>query len=145
MTENTKIERVFAHWMARIDGVSNHARIGSLAIVAANTLIIPFEAFNVLSLYVPTLVVAGVVFLGYAWWYSDREIWNAMARFRVEKSTNYAGPSMRIQTEMWILGKLRAEKGRPLTDDEVAAVQEQLDETYGKYRDGYDLENNGQH
>ena len=137
--------RLAARWLARVDGVSGQLRLAMLGLTGVSTATLTLQQYGHGEYAWPLIVTLSGVTLVYTYLYTEGGVWNQVARDRVDMSTNYAGPTMRIQTEMWVRGKMRAEKGEPLTEQEREAIREELDATFTEYRDGYDLENNGQH
>ncbi|MDS0220753.1 hypothetical protein NDI54_05225 [Haloarcula sp. S1AR25-5A] len=63
-----------------------------------------------------------------------------MARDRKDLSTNFAGPSMRMENELIARGILAAQENRELSEEERTAIKRELNEAFEEYRDGIELE-----
>jgi hypothetical protein len=66
-----------------------------------------------------------------------------MARDRQDLSSNFAGPSMRMENELIARGILAAQETRELSEEERRAIKRELDEAFEEYRDGIELEEDG--
>lgn len=55
-------------------------------------------------------------------------------------STNFAGPSMRMDDELLARGILAAREGRELSEGERLAIDGELDHAFSECRDGIELE-----
>lgn len=84
------------------------------------------------------VVIAGTLVFTYL--YTEGGVWNQMARDRQDLSSNFAGPSMRMNNELLARGILAAQEQRPLSDDERTAIKTELDTAFQEYRDGIDLD-----
>lgn len=125
-----------ARWLARFDGVSGQVKMGSLAVTAFSTFSIMLQNFG-LGHFVPYIGVAAFVFfIVYTYYFTEGGVWNQMARDRVDLSTNYAGPTMRMDDELIGLAVFAAVHERPPTDDERQAISEAVDGGWHDYRDG---------
>ena len=62
-----------------------------------------------------------------------------MPRDRKNLSSNFAGPSMRMNDELIARGLLAAQEKRELSESERAAIKAELDEAFDEFRDGIDL------
>lgn len=88
----------------------------------------------------PLIAVIGVGTLGFTYLYTEGGVWNQMARDRQDLSTNFAGPSMRMNTELVARGMLAAEESRKLSEQERQAIKRELNDAFEEYRDGIELE-----
>jgi len=125
-----------ARWLARIDGVSGQIRVASLGVTAFSTFSLLLQNSGHGELVMPLGLFGLIAVPTYTYLYTEGGVWNQMARDRVDLSTNYAGPTMRIQSEMMARALLAAEKGEPLTTEEREATSEELDAAWTEYRDG---------
>lgn len=132
--------RFAARWMARVEGVSGHIRLASLALTAFSTFSLLLEQVG-LAAYIPYI---GSVGLGglivFTWAYTELGVWNQVIRDERDMSTNHAHPAQRIDDEFIGRAVVAGVKGRQLTDDERRAIDEELDHGFQQYRDGYDLD-----
>ena len=88
----------------------------------------------------PFIAVISVGTLLFTYLYTEGGVWNQMARDRQDLSTNFAGPSMRMNNELLARGILAAQEGRELSKQERLAIKGELDHAFSEYRDGIDLE-----
>lgn len=132
--------RIAARWLARIDGVSGQVRVFSLGVTAFSTFSLVLQNSGHGDLVVP-LGVAGLIAVPvYTYAYTEGGVWNQMARDRVDLSTNYAGPTMRIDDELIARGMLAALKEDTLTQSERDAISDELDDGWNQYRDGIQID-----
>lgn len=132
--------RVAARWLARIDGVSGQVRVFSLGVTAFSTFSLVLQNSGHGNLVVPLGVMGLIAVPLYTYAYTEGGVWNQMARDRVDLSTNYAGPTMRIDDELIARGMLAALKGETLTKGEREAISDELDDGWSQYRDGIQIE-----
>lgn len=125
-----------ARWLARIDGVKGQVQMFSLAVTAFSTFSLMLQGFG-MGHVVPYIGVVGVsVGVAYTYLYSEGGVWNQVARDRVDLSTNYAGPTMRMDDEMIGLAVFAAIHKREPTPEEREAISNTLDDSWNDYRDG---------
>ena len=136
MTANRWWVKVAARWLARIDGVSGQIRVFSLGVTAFSTFSLVLQNSGHGNLVAP-LGVAGLIGVPvYTYLYTEGGVWNQVARDRVDLSTNYAGPTMRMDDEMIARGILAGQKGEQLSPQERKAVSNELDDVWEQYRNG---------
>jgi hypothetical protein len=131
--------RVAARWLARVDGVSGMIRLAMLGLTGISTATLTLRQYGHGEYAWPLIGVVGVGTLVFTYLYTEGGVWNQMARDRKDLSTNFAGPSMRVNNEILARGILAAEEGRELSDGERAAIKRELDDAFAEYRDGIDL------
>jgi hypothetical protein len=131
--------RVAARWLARVDGVSGMIRLAMLGLTGISTATLTLRQYGHGEYAWPLIGVVGVGTLVFTYLYTEGGVWNQMARDRKDLSTNFAGPSMRVNNEILARGILAAEEGRELSDGERAAIKQELDDAFAEYRDGIDL------
>jgi hypothetical protein len=131
--------RVAARWLARVDGVSGMIRLAMLGLTGISTATLTLRQYGHGEYAWPLIGVVGVGTLIFTYLYTEGGVWNQMARDRKDLSTNFAGPSMRVNNEILARGILAAEEGRELSDGERAAIKQELDDAFAEYRDGIDL------
>jgi len=131
--------RFGARWLARIQGVSGHIRLASLGVTAFSTFSLLLEQLGLGAAipYIGAVGVGGLV--AFAYLYSEAGVWNQVQRDQRDLSTNHAHPAQRIDDEFIGRAVVAGTKGRALTDDERQAIQDELDDGFREYRDGYDL------
>jgi len=128
-----------ARWLARIDGVSSQIRVASLSVTAFSTFSLVLQNSGHGELVVP-LGVAGLIGVPlYTYLYAEHGVWNQVQRDKADMSTNYAGPTLRIDDEHIARGIIAGQKGKALTEEERQAIKDELDLTFEEYRDGVDL------
>jgi hypothetical protein len=140
MTANRWWVRIAARWMARVDGVSNMIRLAMLGLTGLSTATLTLRQYGHGEYAWPLIGVVGAGTIVFTYLYTEGGVWNQMARDRTDLSSNYAGPSMRMNNELLARGVLAAEEGRELTEDERAAIRTELDDAFEEYRDGIDLD-----
>lgn len=128
--------RLAARWLARVDGVSGQLRLAMLALTGISTATISLREYGHGEYAWPLIGVIGLGTVVYTYLYTEGGVWNQMARDRVDLSTNFAGPTMRIDDEMIARAIIAGQLGRELNDDERAAISGELDEALEQYRDG---------
>lgn len=132
--------RLAARWLARIDGVKGQVQMFSLAVTAFSTFGVLLQGFG-LGQYVPYIGVVGALgLLGYTYVYAEGGVWNQVNRDRADLSSNYAGPSSRINNEMTARALYAAIESRELTESERQSIKHELDATFTEHRDGINLE-----
>lgn len=142
MTADRWWVRAAARWLARVDGVKNHIQVISLGVTAFSTFSLVLQNSGHGNL-VPYIGAVGLLaFPAYAYLYSEGGVWNQVSRDRVDLSTNFAGPTMRIDDEFIARGILAGERGRELSEEEREAISGELDRAWKQYRDGYDINGN---
>jgi len=131
--------RFAARWMARIEGVSGHIQLASLALTAFSTFSLLLEQVG-LGAYIPYIGTAGLGgLIVFTWAYTELGVWNQVIRDERDMSTNHSHPAQRIDDEFIGRAVVAGVKGRQLTDEERRAIDEELDHGFREYRDGYDL------
>jgi hypothetical protein len=136
MTAEHWAERWVARQLARLDGASGQIRLASLALTAFSTFSIMLQGFGLGDL-VPVAGLAGAVLGGlYVYWYTERDVWNQMARDRQDYSGDWAGPNGLIQAKMTARILAATEKGEPLSDAERDAAETEGKMVFDEHRDG---------
>jgi len=86
---------------------------------------------------VPFVLAIGFVgIVGFTYGYVEWGIYNRKNREKQDRGNNFAKPQNRIDDEMIGRAVGAAVLGRPLDDDEVAAIHEEMDSAYRKFRNG---------
>jgi len=128
-----------ARWIARVNGVKAHIQMVSLAVTAFSTFSIMLQGFG-LGQYVPVVgaggLVGGVI---YTYLYTEGGVWNQVQRDQADLSNNYADPNARINTEMSARAIVSALQASQLDDEQVQALQAELDGSFADLRDGVDI------
>jgi len=130
--------KIAARWLARVDGVSSQIRVGSLGVTAFSTFSLVLQNSGHGEYVVPLGIASLVGFPVYTYLYTEQGVWNQVNRDKNDLSSNFAGPTMRIDDEMIARSMLAALYGRELTDEEREAIQNEADATFEEYRDGVD-------
>jgi len=132
--------RMAARWLARFDGVKGQVQMFSLAVTAFSTFSIMLQGFG-LGHVVPYIGVVGLAGgIAYTYLYTEGGVWNQMSRDRQDMSANWAGPNSAIQGEFTGRSAIAAQLGRPLTDEERAAVRKEREAVFDEYREGIELD-----
>lgn len=139
MTANRWWVRLAARWLARVDGVSGQLRLAMLALTGFSTATLTLRQYGHGQLALPLVGVLSAGMVVYTYLYAEGGVWNQMARDRVDLSTNFAGPTMRMDDELIARGILAAQKGRELESDEREAIKTELDVAFQEYRHGIEL------
>jgi len=132
--------RLAARWLARVDGVSGQLRLAMLGLTGVSTATLTLKQYGHGEYAWPLIASIGAATVVYTYYYTEGGVWNQVSRDRVDMSTNFAGPTMRIDDELTARGILAAQMGRELTDEERQAIKGELDHGFAEYRDGYNLE-----
>lgn len=128
--------RLAARWLARLDGVKGQIQMFSLAVTAFSTFALMLQGFG-LGYVVPYVgIIAIVVGIVYTYLYTEGGVWNQVARDRQDLSTNYAGPTMRMDDELIGLAVFAAIHQREPSPEERQAISNTLDDGWHDYRDG---------
>jgi len=86
---------------------------------------------------VPYVLAAGAVaIIAFAFGYVEFGIYNRKNREVQDRGNDFAKPQNRIDDEMIGRAVGAAVLGRPLDDEEVAAIHEEMDSAYRKFRNG---------
>ncbi len=140
MTANRWWVRVAARWLARVDGVSGMIRLAMLGLTGISTATLTLRQYGHGEYAWPFIGSVGAGTLIFTYLYTEGGVWNQMARDRQDLSTNFAGPSMRMNNELVARGILAAQENRELSEEEREAIKRELDEAFQEYREGIDLE-----
>ena len=130
--------KMAARWLARVDGVSSQIRVGSLGVTAFSTFSLVLQNSGHGEYVVPLGVIGLIGFPIYTYLYTEHGVWNQVNFDKNVLSSNFAGPTMRIDDEMIARSMLAALYGRELTDEEREAIKSEADATFEEYRDGVD-------
>lgn len=128
--------RLAARWLARIDGVSGQLRLAMLVLTGVSTATLTLQSYGYGEWAWPFIVVLGTTTIVYTFLYAEGGVWNQVARDRVDLSTNYAGPTMRMDDELIGLAVFAAIHRREPTPEERRAISNTLDNGWNDYRDG---------
>jgi len=131
--------RIAARWLARVDGVSSQIRVASLGITAFSTFSLVLQNSGHGELVVPLGILGLITVPVYTYLYAEHGVWNQVQRDKNDLSTNFAGPTLRIDDEHIARGIIAGQKGEALSDDEREAIKTELDATFEEYRDGIRL------
>jgi len=139
MTANRWWVRLAARWLARVDGVSGMIRLAMLGLTGISTATLTLRQYGHGEYAWPFIGTVGVLTLIFTYLYTEGGVWNQMARDRQDLSSNFAGPSMRMNNELIARGILAAQETRELSEEEREAIKRELDEAFEEYRDGIEL------
>ena len=140
MTANRWWVKLAARWLARVDGVSGMIQLAMLGLTGISTATLTLRQYGHGEYAWPLIAVVAVGTLVFTYLYTEGGVWNQVARDRQDLSTNFAGPSMRMNNELLARGMLAAEEGRTLTDSERSAIQAELDDAFEEFREGIELD-----
>ncbi|MDZ7701126.1 MAG: hypothetical protein U5J98_03135 [Halobacteriales archaeon] len=131
--------KLAARWLARIDGVSGMIQLAMLGLTGLSTATLTLRQYGHGEYAWPLIAVVSAGTLVFTYLYTEGGVWNQVSRDRQDLSTNFAGPSMRMNNELLARGILAAEEGRELTEGERTAIKAELDDAFAEYREGIDL------
>lgn len=140
MTADRWWVRQAARWLARVDGVSGMIRLAMLGLTGLSTATLTLRQYGHGEFAWPFIGVMLSGTLVFTYLYTEGGVWNQMARDRQDLSSNFAGPSMRMDNELIARGILAAQETRELTAEERDAIKGELDDAFEEYRDGIDLD-----
>lgn len=125
-----------ARWLARVDGVSGQLRLGMLIMTGLSTATLTLRQYGHGRYAWPLIGVTGFGMLVFTYLYAEGGVWNQVARDRQDLSANYAGPTIRINSELISRAILAGERERELTEEERQAIKTELDPAWDEFRDG---------
>lgn len=128
--------RLAARWLARVDGVSSQLRLAMLGMTGVSTATITLKQYGHGEFAWPLIAVTAIAVLAFTYLYTEGGVWNQVSRDRNDMSSNFAGPTMRIDDELEAVSIVAGIKGRSLTEAEREAIEAELDRAWAKYRDG---------
>lgn len=128
--------RLAARWLARIDGVNGQLRLLFLAMTGYGIVLQTLAQYGLGSYALEVIGVSSLFLVAYTYYYNEGGVRNQVSRDRNDLSSNFAGPTMRIDDEFIARGIQAARNGKPLTKGEREAVQEELDAAWAQYRNG---------
>ena len=140
MTANRWWVRLAARWLARVDGVSGMIQLAMLGLTGLSTATLTLRQYGHGEYAWPLIAVVMVGALVFTYLYTEGGVWNQVSRDRQDLSSNFAGPSMRMNNELLARGILAAQEQRELTDDERQAIKNELDDAFEEFRRGIELE-----
>ena len=140
MTANRWWVRLAARWLARVDGVSSMIQLAMLGLTGISTATLTLRQYGHGEYAWPLIGVVGGGMVVFTYLYTEGGVWNQMSRDRQDLSTNFAGPSMRMNNELIARGILAAQERRELSEEEREAIKGELDHAFEEYRDGIELE-----
>lgn len=140
MTADRRFVKFIARWLARVDGVSGQLRLAMLGLTGLSTATLTLKQYGHGQYAWPLIGVTAAVALVYTYFYTEGGVWNQVSRDRQDLSSNFAGPTMRIDDELIARGVLAAQLGRPLREEEREAISEELDAAWEQYRDGIEVD-----
>jgi hypothetical protein len=129
-----------ARWLARLDGVSKQLRLAMLVMTGLSTATITLKQYGHGRWAVPLIGATGVGILVYTYLYTEAGVWNQMQRDRVDLSTNFAGPTMKMDDTLIGVALFAAMQNRPPNEDEFEAIEEAVGMYWHEYRDGIEVE-----
>lgn len=130
--------RLFARWQARIDSVKGQIQAASLAVTAFSTFSLVLQGFGLGQYVLPLGIVGAIAAPAYAYLYFEGGVWNQVSRDRADMGTNFAGPSMKMDDICTGAAVFAAVHGRQPTDDELALIEDAVDEPWSEFRNGLD-------
>lgn len=139
MTANRWWVRAIARWIARIDSVQGQLGLFFQAMTGVTLASSALGYFGAGWLILPFIVTTGSFVLAYAYLYSEGGVWNQVSRDKQDLSTNYAGPTMRIDDELIGAAVFAAVNGRAPDDSEQQVISDAVDRPWKKYRDGVEV------
>jgi len=136
MTANRWWVRLAARWLARIDGVTGQIQMVSLSVTAFSTFGILLQNYGLGGL-VPYLGAAAAVgCLVYVYLYTEGGVWNQVAKDRQDLSTDFSGPTMKMDDTLIGVAVFAAIHERPPTKEEIETIETAVDGQWKEYRDG---------
>lgn len=140
MTADRWWVRAAARWIARIDSVQGQLGLVFQAMTGVSLASGALKYFG-LSQLVPWFLASTMAFVVvYAYLYSEGGVWNQVSRDKQDLSTNFAGPTMRIDDELTGCAVFAAVHGREPTAEEREAIASAVDKPWQEYREGISLD-----
>lgn len=132
--------RTLARWLARIDGVSKHLRLGFLAMTGISTTLIGLKDYGYGEYAWPVIITAAITGFLYAYLYAEGGVWNQVQRDRQDMAANFSDPPQLIDNVQIAAAVFAAHHGRPPTDDELTMLETAVREPWTDYRNGINVE-----
>jgi len=131
---------LIARWLMRVEAAGQIIRMSFLGVTAASTLTsaLALIGYQWAAPYILGLGIA--ITLVFAFIYVEFGIFNRKNRERVDRGNNFSRPDMRIDDEITAAGVFAAMHGRPPDDSEQDAIEEAVDETFQKHRNGVEVD-----
>ena len=131
--------RAAARWLARLEGVAGQLRLAMLVMTGLSTATLTLKQYGHGDLAWPLIGATGVAMVVYTYLYAEKGVWNQVKRDRADLSTNYAGPTIRIDDEMIARGIIAGMQSGELDERTREAISKELDDAFDEYRDGVEL------
>jgi len=136
MTANRWWVRAAARWLARFDGVKGQVSMFSLAVTAFSTFSIMLQNAGYGGA-VPYLgASAAVVGVVYTYYFNEGGVRNQVRRDGQDLSTDFSGPTMKMDDTLIGVAVFAAINGREPTEDEIETIERAVDKPWRDYRDG---------
>jgi hypothetical protein len=140
MTADRWWVRMGARWIARVDSVKAHLNLFFTAMTGVSVASGALAYLGLRRFVAPFVGLTAVGVLAYSYLYAEGGVWNQVQRDRRDLSTNWAGPTARINAEMTSRTWTAAQQGEALSEAQRRAAKREADAAFEEFRDGYELE-----
>lgn len=134
------IRGILGRWVMRFEAAGQMLSMAFQGTTAVSALsgVLAYVGYQA---YVPyVLAVGGLAAFAFAFGYVELGVYNRKNREKQDRGNNYAKPQNRIDNEMIARAAVAGWRGRPLTDTERAAIDEELDSAFVELRDGITID-----
>lgn len=142
MTVSTEgpIRGLLGRWVMRFEAAGQILSMTFQGTTAVSALsgVLAYGGFGDAVPYVLAVGVPGVFLFAYT--YVEWGVYNRKNRERNDRGSNFARPQMRIDDELIAAGVFAAMHGRPPEGEETEAIEQALDQSYSKHRNGIEIE-----
>lgn len=134
------IRGMIGRWVMRMEASGQMLSIvfsGTTAVSALSGVL----AYTGFQAYVPyVLALGGLGIFAFAFAYVELGLYNRKNREKQDRGNNFAKPQNRIDDEMIARGVAAGIHGRTLDEEELNAIDEELDTSYSKHRNGLEVD-----
>jgi len=134
------IRGFIGRWIMRFEASGQILRMGFQGTTAVSALsgVLAYSGSEAVVPYVIGVGTVGVFVFAFV--YTELGLFNRKNREKVDYGNNFARPDMRIDDEITGAAVFAAVHGRPPDAEEAEAIEESVEETFRKLRNGVDVE-----
>lgn len=140
VSTNGPIRGFIGRWLMRIQAVQGILQLVGITVTAASTLTSALVAVGAEEYAIPLLVVGTAGAPVFAFAYVELGLFNRKNREGSDRGNNFSVPRDIIDDTLIGTSVTAGMKGRPLTEEEMDAIEESVREKWEDFRDGVDVE-----
>jgi hypothetical protein len=111
-----------------------------LAVTAFSTFSLVLQGFGLGQYVLPLGIVLLIAGPAYAYIFAEGGVWNQVSRDRADMSTNFAGPSMKMDDICTGAAVFAAVHGQEPDEKDIEVIENAVDEKWSEYREGIDVD-----